>query len=79
MSEVSTGSARVRRAVVMGAAGRDFHDFLVALRDDPTVEVVAFTATQIPGIDNRRFPAELAGPRYPEGIPICARVGASPS
>ena len=54
----------------MGAAGRDFHDFLVALRDDPTIEVVAFTATQIPGIDSRRFPAELAGPRYPDGIPI---------
>ncbi len=54
----------------MGAAGRDFHDFLVALRDDPTVEIIAFTATQIPGIDSRRFPAELAGPRYPEGIPI---------
>ena len=61
---------RVRRVVVMGAAGRDFHDFLVALRDDALVEVVAFTATQIPGIDRRRFPAELAGPRYPDGIPI---------
>jgi len=54
----------------MGAAGRDFHDFMVALRDDPTVWVVAFTATQIPGIDRRRFPPDLAGPRYPEGIPI---------
>jgi predicted GTPase len=54
----------------MGAAGRDFHDFLVALRDDPTIEVVAFTATQIPGIDDRRLPAALAGPRYPDGIPI---------
>ena len=54
----------------MGAAGRDFHDFLVALRDDPTVEIVAFTATQIPGIDKRVFPPELAGPRYPAGIPI---------
>lgn len=59
-----------RRAIVMGAAGRDFHDFLVALKDDPTVEVVAFTATQIPGIDKRVFPAALAGERYPEGIPI---------
>jgi predicted GTPase len=54
----------------MGAGGRDFHDFAVALRDDPAVEVVAFTAAQIPGIDDRRFPAALAGPRYPDGIPI---------
>ncbi len=54
----------------MGAAGRDFHDFLVALRDDPAIEIVAFTATQIPGIDGRLFPPELAGPRYPQGIPI---------
>jgi predicted GTPase len=56
----------------MGAAGRDFHDFLVTMRDDPTIEVVAFTATQIPGIDGRTFPTELAGPRYPQGIPIVA-------
>jgi predicted GTPase len=70
MSEISAGNVRVRRAVIMGAAGRDFHDFLVALRDDPTIEIVAFTATQIPGIDDRRFPPELAGPRYPNGIPI---------
>jgi predicted GTPase len=54
----------------MGAGGRDFHDFNVVFRDDPEVEVVAFTAAQIPGIDDRRYPAELAGPRYPEGIPI---------
>ncbi len=60
----------MRRVVVAGAAGRDFHDFQVVLRDDPDVEVVAFTATQIPGIDDRRFPASLAGPRYPTGIPI---------
>lgn len=59
-----------RRIVIMGAAGRDFHDFLVRYRDDESVRVVAFTATQIPGIDSRTFPAELAGPRYPEGIPI---------
>jgi predicted GTPase len=59
-----------RRVIVMGAAGRDFHNFLVALKDDPTVEVVAFTATQIPGIDDRFFPAQLAGPRYEDGIPI---------
>jgi len=69
MSE-NTSSALPRRVVVMGAAGRDFHDFLVALKDDAAIEVVAFTATQIPGIDKRTFPAELAGPRYPDGIPI---------
>jgi predicted GTPase len=54
----------------MGAAGRDFHNFNVVYRDDPEVEVVAFTATQIPFIDNRRYPPELAGPRYPDGISI---------
>lgn len=59
-----------RRIVIMGAAGRDFHDFLVRYKHDETVDVVAFTATQIPGIDERVFPAELAGPRYPQGIPI---------
>lgn len=56
--------------VVLGAGGRDFHDFLVTLRDDPEVCVVAFTASQIPGIDDRTFPAALAGPRYPLGIPV---------
>ena len=54
----------------MGAAGRDFHNFNVAYRDDPEVEVVAFTATQIPFITDRRYPAELAGSRYPGGIQI---------
>jgi predicted GTPase len=54
----------------MGAAGRDFHNFNVVYRDDPAVEVVAFTATQIPGIADRRYPAALAGARYPQGIPI---------
>ncbi len=58
------------KVVIMGAAGRDFHDFNVVYRDDPTVEVVAFTATQIPGIADRRYPPELAGPLYPAGIPI---------
>ena len=58
------------RVVIMGAAGRDFHDFNVAYRDDPSVEVVAFTATQIPGIDDRRYPPELAGALYPAGIAI---------
>ncbi len=59
-----------RRAVILGAAGRDFHDFNVVFRDDPSVRVVAFTATQIPGIEGRRYPAALAGPLYPDGIPI---------
>jgi predicted GTPase len=58
------------RMVILGAAGRDFHNFNVVYRDDPTVTVVAFTATQIPGIAGRRYPAVLAGPRYPGGIPI---------
>jgi len=61
---------RTERVLIMGAAGRDFHDFNVVYRDDPTVEVVAFTATQIPGIADRRYPPELAGERYPAGIPI---------
>lgn len=58
------------RTVIMGAAGRDFHNFQVVYRDDPSVEVVAFTATQIPGIDRRTYPASAAGSLYPEGIPI---------
>lgn len=58
------------RTVIMGAAGRDFHNFDVVYRDDPTFEVVAFTATQIPGIDARVYPAALAGALYPEGIPV---------
>jgi predicted GTPase len=60
----------MRTVVIMGAGGRDFHDFNVVFRDDPTTRVVAFTATQIPGIDERTYPAALAGPRYPDGIPI---------
>ena len=51
-----------KRVVIMGAAGRDFHDFNVVYRDDPSVEIVAFTGAQIPGISGRRYPAELAGP-----------------
>ncbi len=58
------------KVVIMGAAGRDFHNFNVVYRDDPTVDVVAITATQIPGIEDRRYPPELAGPLYPAGIPI---------
>jgi predicted GTPase len=59
-----------RRILILGAAGRDFHNFNLVYRDDPAVELVAFTAAQIPGIGDRRYPPELAGPRYPEGIPI---------
>jgi predicted GTPase len=59
-----------RRIVIMGAAGRDFHDYLTRYRDDESVRVVAFTATQIPGIDSRTFPPALSGPRYPDGIRI---------
>ena len=58
----------------MGAGGRDFHDFNVVYRDDPAVEVVAFTAAQIPGIDRRTYPASLAGERYPNGIPVRPEV-----
>jgi predicted GTPase len=59
-----------RRVVIMGAAGRDFHNFNVVYRKDPQAEVVAFTATQIPGIADRFYPAELAGPLYDHPIPI---------
>jgi predicted GTPase len=59
-----------QRAVILGAAGRDFHNFNVYFRDREDVEVVAFTATQIPNIEGRRYPAALAGPHYPHGIPI---------
>ncbi len=60
------------RTLIMGAAGRDFHNFNVFFRDNPDYEVVAFTATQIPDIEGRTYPAELAGSRYPKGIPIYA-------
>ena len=60
------------RTLIMGAAGRDFHNFNVFFRDNPDYEVVAFTATQIPDIEGRTYPAELAGSQYPAGIPICA-------
>jgi predicted GTPase len=60
----------MRRVIIMGAGGRDFHNFNVVFRDDPNTKVVAFTAAQIPGIDDRLYPASLAGPAYPEGIPI---------
>ncbi len=60
----------MKKVLIMGAAGRDFHNFNLVYRDDPETEVVAFTATQIPGIEGRRYPTELAGPRYPDGIEI---------
>ncbi len=59
-----------RRVVIMGAAGRDFHNFNMVYRDDAGAEVVAFTSTQIPGIGGRRYPPALAGPRYPDGVAI---------
>lgn len=59
-----------KRVIILGAAGRDFHNFLVACRNDETQRVMAFTATQIPDIAGRRFPTALAGSRYPEGIRI---------
>ena len=59
-----------RRIVIMGAAGRDFHNFNAVYREDTDSHVVAFTGAQIPGISDRRYPAALAGPRYPGGIPI---------
>lgn len=59
-----------RRTLILGAAGRDFHNFNLVYRDDPATEVVAFTAAQICGIARRRYPPTLAGPLYPQGIPI---------
>src|SRR6478672_10750713 len=58
------------RVLIAGAAGRDFHNFNLVYRDRPECEVVAFTATQIPNIDGRKYPPELAGSLYPDGIPI---------
>ena len=62
-----------RKIIIIGAAGRDFHNFNTAYREDPTSKVVAFTATQIPDIAGRKYPAALAGALYPEGIPIYAQ------
>jgi len=61
-----------RNIVIIGAAGRDFHNFNVYYRDNEQFNVVAFTAAQIPNIDNRKYPSELAGKLYPKGIPIFA-------
>ena len=61
---------RRKKVIIMGAGGRDFHNFNVFFRDNEEYEVVAFTASQIPGIENRVYPPELAGKLYPEGVPI---------
>jgi predicted GTPase len=71
---MSDRTAEAARVVIVGAAGRDFHNFNTTFRGDPGYRVVAFTATQIPGIDNRVYPPELAGDLYPEGIPIVSEV-----
>ena len=71
----STSADPRERILIRGAAGRDFHDFIVLSRDDPSSEVVAFTATQIPDIDGRTYPPALAGPLYPHGIPIVDEAG----
>lgn len=60
----------MRRVLILGAAGRDFHNFNVVFRNNPQFQVVAFTATQIPDIAGRRYPRELSGPLYPDGVPI---------
>ena len=60
----------MKNILILGAAGRDFHNFNVVFRGQPGFRVVGFTATQIPGIANRRYPATLAGSSYPDGIPI---------
>jgi predicted GTPase len=64
----------MQKVVILGAAGRDFHNFNVVFRGNPHFQVVAFTATQIPNIDQRRYPPELAGALYPSGIPIVAEA-----
>jgi predicted GTPase len=62
-----------RNVIIIGAAGRDFHNFNTYYRDNELFNVVAFTATQIPDIEGRKYPAEIAGPLYPKGIPIYAQ------
>ena len=60
----------VEKVIIMGAAGRDFHNFNIYFRDNPRYQVIAFTAAQIPAIDERLYPPELSGKLYPEGVPI---------
>jgi len=66
---------KVPKVLIMGAAGRDFHNFNLFFRNNPRFQVIAFTATQIPNIDGRRYPAKLAGRLYPKGIPIYPEDG----
>lgn len=65
---------KLTRVVIMGAAGRDFHNFNMVYRDDPSSRVIAFTANQIPDIAGRRYPPSLAGTSYPDGIPIVDEI-----
>lgn len=67
-----TQKSDVKRVIIAGAAGRDFHDFNTVFRHNAGYHVVSFTATQIPNIEGRRYPAALSGPLYPDGIPIHA-------
>ena len=67
------GDDKQKRVIIMGAGGRDFHNFNMVFRDNSTTRVVAFTAAQIPGIEAKTYPAALAGPSYPEGIPIVSQ------
>jgi predicted GTPase len=69
------GVSMIEKVIIMGAAGRDFHNFNVYFRDNPRYNVIAFTAAQIPNIEGRRYPEELAGKYYPEGIPIYPESG----
>lgn len=69
-SKTSEVSIVRKKVIIMGAAGRDFHNFNTYFRDNEEYEVVAFTATQIPDIEGRVYPSELAGKLYPNGIPI---------
>ncbi|MFH1242088.1 MAG: GTPase, partial [Pseudomonadota bacterium] len=64
------GKVIVEKVIIMGAAGRDFHNFNVYFKDNPRYRVIAFTATQIPDIEGRLYPPELSGELYPEGVPI---------
>ena len=60
----------IEKVIIMGAAGRDFHNFNIYFKDNSRYEVIAFTAAQIPDIDERRYPPELSGKLYPKGVPI---------
>ncbi len=71
---MTSTSSQPQNVLIMGAAGRDFHNFNVFFRDNPRYRVVAFTATQIPDIEGRLYPAALAGELYPQGIPIYAEA-----